>query len=87
MLLRCGPTPETSPDKLQFTSKGHIFNKMRLNDLLCKNKKTKRLLFEFFKCVMGKLCRESAAAPGQRQTPHNFQSLEMRLCGSEIFEI
>ena len=29
-LLRCGPAPETSPIKLQFTSKDHTVNEMRL---------------------------------------------------------
>ncbi len=32
-LLRCGPAPETSPIKLQFTSKDHTINKMRFKDL------------------------------------------------------
>ena len=30
MLLRCGPAPETSPIKLQFISKDHTVNGMRL---------------------------------------------------------
>ena len=29
-LLRCGPAPETSPIKLQFTSKDHTVNKIHL---------------------------------------------------------
>ena len=29
-LLRCGPAPETSPIKLQFTSKDHTVNEVRL---------------------------------------------------------
>ena len=56
-----------------FTSKDHTFNKMRLNYLLWKKKKTNCSFFEFFEffeCVVGKLCRESTTAPGQRRTPH-----------------
>ena len=87
VLLRCGPTPETSPDNLQFTSKDHTVNIVRLNNLLWKKKKTKCWCFEFFDYVVGKLCRESTAAPGQRWTPKNLQSPEMRLCRSEIFEL
>ena len=72
VLLSCGLAPETSPIKLQFTSKDHTVNEMRLGIyLVTKEDKSFEDLgsFHFLECIVGILLENPPPLPCSDRPP------------------